>query len=112
MASEGRADTVWRWPAEQQPDLGEERPVPQLGDDDALDRGPELVEQVAHQVVGHRSRGDHALQGVGDGRCLGGPDVDRQRPVGAGGLLQQQDRGVGRKFDPHRSEVHLHHAVR
>ena len=50
----------WRsWcptPERRQLDLGEEGAVAQLGDDDPLDGHAEGVEQVPHEIVGHRPR--------------------------------------------------------
>ena len=90
--------------------LGEVRGGAQFGDDDALEVGPERLDHVAQQVVGHGPRRGHALDGEGDGRRFGGPDEDRQRPAEPLGLGQEQHGRVGLQVHPYRAQPHLDHA--
>src|SRR5262245_17406657 len=73
-------------------DLGEERALAELGDGDAFDLGPDLVEQVLHEVVRHRAGGLDVLHGQGDRLRLGHPDEDRQDPTLPRHLAQDDDR--------------------
>ena len=55
------------------------------------------------QVVGHGPRGLDALEGEGDGRGLDRADPDGQVALSVD-LLQEHDRLVRRKLDPHADE--------
>ena len=100
---------MWALAVAGQVELGEERAVAQLGDDDPFDGHAELVEDVLEEVVGHRPRGLDPLQGKGDRRRLGGADEDREHPSIALGFPQQHDRDIGGQLDSHADQLHLHH---
>src|SRR5512138_3781149 len=99
--ADGQRDGVRR-PAGHRPDLAVcrerdlrvERAVPQRGDRDALDPGADLLEQVLHEVVGHRARGLDLLQGQRDRLRFGGADEDREDAPLTRGLAQDDDRGA------------------
>ena len=82
----------------------------QLGDDDALEAGPQGFDHVAQEVMGHGTRWGHPLDGEGDGRRLRGTDEDRQGPAHTLRLGQQQDRGVRLEVHSHRAQPDFDHA--
>src|SRR5207342_3804682 len=55
-----------------------------------------------------RAKGNHALLGEGDRRCLDRSDPDRQVPV-ALRLLEQDDGAVRWHLDPDADDLHLPH---
>ena len=109
MASDGRLDTTWVWPFDAQVELGVERAVAQLGDDDPIEADAEAVEHVLHEVVRHRSGRLDLLEREGDRGGLGTADEDRQRAMLTFGLAQQDDRSVGGQLDPDADQLHLDH---
>ena len=84
----------------------------EFGHDHPEDLGPERLEEVPDEVVGHRPRRVHALKGEGDGRRLRCPDEDGQGATEPLRLLEQQHRRVRLEVHPNRTEPHLDHAAK
>ena len=91
-------------------DLGVEGAVVQGRDLDPVDRHRETVEHGLEQVVGHRPRRLHPLQGVDDRRRLRRPDEDRQE-AGAALFAQQHDRLIRRDLDAHTDQRQANHGA-
>ena len=91
--------------------FGEEGLLLQLGDDDCVERGTEVAQQVDDEVVGHRSWRDDAVEREHDRLCLGRPDEDGKDSLVANLLAQQDARRVGRRLDAHTDEFHVDHEL-
>src|ERR1700730_4845756 len=85
-----------------------EDPVPQRGDVHRAELDVQDLEHVTEQIMRQRAKGNHALLGEGDRRCLDRSDPDRQVPV-ALRLLEQDDGAVRWHLDPDADDLHLPH---
>src|ERR1700750_89919 len=85
-----------------------EDPVPQRGDVHRAELDVQHLEHVTEQIVCQRAKGNHALLGEGDRRCLDRSDPDGQVPV-ALRLLEQDNGAVRWHLDPDADDLHLPH---
>ena len=95
--------------AEEHLELGVERAFLELGDDDPVDPGGQLLERVLEQVMGHRPGALHPLEGVDDGRRLRLADEDREVAPAGGLFAQENDRLVARNLDSYAHERKTDH---
>src|SRR6185437_13437701 len=89
-------------------DLGVEGVLAQLRDRDPADRGAQLLEHVADEVVRHRPDRCLALQLHEDRSRLGMPDPDRQELV-AVSRLEKHDRLLADQIEADAVDEHLLH---
>ena len=110
IPSEGRASISWTSPVRTHDQLGEERGVLDVVNDDLLELGGERLEQRAHQVVGERARHRGPFERQSDSGGLERSDQNRKVAL-AFEILENDDRVVREEIDPELVDLHLPHRM-
>ena len=90
-------------------ELGVERLIAKIRDDDLVECCPKHDQKVAHEVVRHWTRRVYVFESQSDSGGFGLSDKDRQHPRVTAGLLQQHDRRIARHLDSDTNQFHCDH---